>query len=223
MTSFVGSPGHQHPQYYNNVISSVCNHSGNSEGLAIESPTSIRLCLMILFRFCSYLCCLSMGDSFYLRLCFELQNVTLMQNSIAYRIRWWCDEAKNVVDCSYFINFEGFMIATPIHWNMLMVVNHMRFLSWIYKCSMFVKLYVTVMYQWVYGNSIPSTLRIVYSSGPLYGIIYVYWYGSPTGYPYTIILFPMFNTSTVTFFLTVSKLLPRGSREAQLPPPPRKF
>ena len=46
---------------------------------------------------------------------------------------------------------------------------------------MFVKLYVTVMYQCVYGNLIPIMLRKVYLSEPPYGIIYVYWYGSPTG------------------------------------------
>ena len=32
-----------------------------------------------------------------------------------------------------------------------------------------------------------------------------------------------FNTSTVTFFLAVSNLLPRGSREPQLPPSPPKM
>ena len=32
-----------------------------------------------------------------------------------------------------------------------------------------------------------------------------------------------FNTSTVTFSLTVSILLPRGSREAHVPPSPRKL
>ena len=39
VTSFVESPGHQHPQYCNN----------QSEGLAIDSPTSTRLCLVIFF------------------------------------------------------------------------------------------------------------------------------------------------------------------------------
>ena len=67
------------------------------------------------FRFCSYLCCLSMGDSNNFRLCFELQNVTAGQNNIAPRIRSWCDEAKNIIDCSYFFSFEGCMIATQIH------------------------------------------------------------------------------------------------------------
>ena len=72
MTSFIASPGHHHPQYCNNVIHSAYNHLKRSEGLPIESPTSTRLCLLILFRFCSYLCCLSMGDSYNFRLCFEL-------------------------------------------------------------------------------------------------------------------------------------------------------
>ena len=94
MTSFVASPGHQDPQYCNNVIHSVYNHYKRSEGLAIESPISTRFCLMILFRFCSYMCCLSMGDSYNFRLCFELQNVTPGQNNIVPRIRSWCDEAK---------------------------------------------------------------------------------------------------------------------------------
>ena len=87
-----------------------------SEGLTIiESSTSTRLCLMNLFRFCSYLCCLSMVDSFNFRLCFELQNVTPGQNNIAPRIRSWCEEAKNIVDRSYFFNLEGCIIATQIH------------------------------------------------------------------------------------------------------------
>ena len=115
MTSFVMSPGHRRLQYCSNVIRSVYNHSKRSEGLAIESPTSTRLCLMILFSFCSYLCCLSMGGSYNFRLCFELQNVTPGHHNIAPRIQSWCDEAKNIVDCSYFFNFEGCIIATQIH------------------------------------------------------------------------------------------------------------
>ena len=178
MTSFVASPSHQHPQYCNNVIH---NHLKRSEGVVIESPTSTRLCLMILFRFCSYLYCLWMGDSYNFRLCFE-QNVTPGQNNIAPRMVRW---GQNVVDCSYSFNFEGCIIATQIHWTMPMVVNHMPFLSWIYKCSMFVKLCVTVMYQCVYGN-LPIILGIVYLAEPPYGIIYVYWYGSPTGDTYAI-------------------------------------
>ena len=57
---------------------------------------------------------------------------------------------------------------------MLMVVDHMPFFSWVYKRSMFVKRYVTVMYQCVYGNLISIMLRIVYLAEPPYGIIYVY-------------------------------------------------
>ena len=34
---------------------------------------------------------------------------------IAPRIQSWCDEAKNIVDCSYFFNFEGCILATQIH------------------------------------------------------------------------------------------------------------
>ena len=95
MTSFVASPGHQYPQYCNNVIHSVYTIiKKRSEVLAIESLTSTRLCLMILFRFCSYLCCLSMGGSYNFRLCFGLQNVTPWQNNIVPCIRSWCDEAK---------------------------------------------------------------------------------------------------------------------------------
>ena len=75
MTSFVASPGHQHPQCCNNVIHSVYNHKKRSEGLAIESPTSTRLCLMVLFRFCSYLWCLSIGDLYDFRLCFDQNNI----------------------------------------------------------------------------------------------------------------------------------------------------
>ena len=133
MTSFVASPGHQHPQYCNNVIHSVYNHLKRSEGLLIESPTSTRLCLMILFRFCSYLCCLSMGDSYNFRLCFELPtecNSGAKQHCPTHSIvvRW----GQNVVDCFYFFNFWGCIIATQIHWKILLVVNHMQFLSWIY-------------------------------------------------------------------------------------------
>ena len=57
---------------------------------------------------------------------------------------------------------------------------------------MFVELCVTVMYQFVYGNLIPFMLWIVYLAEPPYGIIYVYWYGSPTSDTLAIILFPMF-------------------------------
>ena len=102
--------------------------------------------------------------------------------------RW----GQNVVDCSYFFNFEGCVVAKQIHWKMLVVINNMAFFSCIYKCSMFVKLYVTVMYQCVYGNLIPIMLRLVYLAKAPYEILYVYWYGSPTGDTYTIILFPMF-------------------------------
>ena len=49
------------------------------------------------------------------------------QNNIAPRIQSWFDEAKNIVDCSYFFNFEGCVIATQIHWKMLMVVDDMPF------------------------------------------------------------------------------------------------
>ena len=115
MTSFVASPGHRHLLYCNNVIRSVYNHSKRSEGLAIESPTSTRLCLMILFRFFSCLCCLSMGGSYNFRLWFKLHNVTPGQHNIAPHIQSWCDEAKNIVDCSYFFNFEGCIMATQIH------------------------------------------------------------------------------------------------------------
>ena len=87
-----------------------------------------------------------------------------------------CSRDQNIVGRSYFFNFECCIIATQIHWKMLIVVNHMPFLFWIYKCSMFVTLYVTAMYQCVYGNLIPIMLRIVYLAGPPYGIIYVYWY-----------------------------------------------
>ena len=39
-------------------------------------------------------------------------------------VRW----GQNIVDCSYFFNyFEGCVIATQIHWKMLMVVDHMPF------------------------------------------------------------------------------------------------
>ena len=98
-----------------------------------------------------------------------------------------------------------------------MVVDHVPFFSRVYKRSMFVKLYVTMMYQCVYGNLISIMLRIVYLAEPPYGIIYVCWYGSPTRWnvPNHVIsnvlkktkLFS-FNTSTVTFFLAVSNLLP---------------
>ena len=43
--------------------------------------------------------------------------------------------------------------------------------SWVYKRSMFVKLYVTVMYQCVYGNLISIMLRIVYLVEPPYGTL----------------------------------------------------
>ena len=48
------------------------------------------------------------------------------------------------------------------------------------------------MYQCDYGSLIPIMLQIVYLAEPPYGIICVYWYGSPTGDTYAIILFPMF-------------------------------
>ena len=56
---------------------------------------------------------------------------------------------------------------------MLMVVDHMRLFTWVYKRSMYVKLYVTVMYQCVYGNLISIMLRIIYLAEPPYQIIYV--------------------------------------------------
>ena len=88
---------------------------------------------MILFRFCSNFCCLSMGDSYNFRLCYELPtecNSGAKQHCPTHSIvvRW----GQNVVDCSYFFNFGGCIIATQIHWKMLLVVNHMPFLSWIY-------------------------------------------------------------------------------------------
>ena len=36
---------------------------------------------------------------------------------------------QNIVDCSYFFNFEGCVIATQIHWKMQMVVDHMMMTS----------------------------------------------------------------------------------------------
>ena len=65
---------------------------------------------------------------------------------------------------------------------------------------MFVKLYVTVMCQCVYGNLKSIMLRLVYLAEPPYGILYVYWYGSPTGDTYPIILFPMFKKKTAIQF-----------------------
>ena len=56
-----------------------------------------------------------MGASYNFRLCFELQNVTPGQHNIAPRIQSWCDEAKNIADCSYFFNFEGCILDTQIH------------------------------------------------------------------------------------------------------------
>ena len=46
-----------------------------------------------------------------------------------------------------------------------------RHFSWVYKRSMFVKLYVTMMYQCVYGNLISIMLRIVYLAEPPYGTL----------------------------------------------------
>ena len=76
--------------------------------------------------------------------------------------------------CSWlFMLFLLFQLIHQIHRKMLMVVNHMPFLSWISKCSMFVKLYVTVMHQCGYGNLIPIMLRIVYLAEPSYRTIFV--------------------------------------------------
>ena len=190
MTSFVASSGHQHPQYCNNVIHSVWSLK-RSEGQAIESPTSIRLCLMILFRFCSYLCCLSMSDSYNIRLCIELQNVTPGQNNIAPRIRSRCDEAKYSWLFLLFQLRRLYNSYTDPLKNANGCRSYVIFL-WVYKRSMFVKLYVTVMYQCVYCNLISIMLRIVYLAEPPYGIIYVYWYRSPACDTYAIILYPMF-------------------------------
>ena len=146
---------------------------------------------MILFRFCSYLCCLSMGDSYNFGLFLATEcNSWAKQYCPTHLIvvRW----GQNIVDCFYFFNFEGSVIATQIHWKIPMVVDHMPFFSWVYKRSMFVKLYLTVIYQCIYGILIPIMLRIVYLEEPPYGIIYVYWYRSQTGDTYAIILFPMF-------------------------------
>ena len=192
MTSFVASPGHRHLHYCNKVIRSVYNHSKRSEGLAIESPTSTRLCLMILFIFCSYLCCLSMGGSYNFRLCFELKNVTPGQHNIAPRIQSWCDEAKKYSWLFLFFQLRRLYNSYTDPLKMLMVVDHMPFFSWVYERSTFVKRYVTAVYQCVYDNSIAIMLRIVYLAEPPYGIIYVYWYRSPTGDTYAIVLFPMF-------------------------------
>ena len=75
---------------------------------------------------------------------------------------------------------------------------------------MFVKLYVTVMYQYVYGNLISIMLRIAYLAEPPYGIIYVSWYGSPISDTYAIILFPIFKKDkALKFQHRYSNLLPR--------------
>ena len=75
---------------------------------------------------------------------------------------------------------------------------------------MFVKLYLTVIYQCIYGILIPIMLRIVYLEEPPYGIIYVYWYRSQTGDTYAIILFPMFKkNNAIQFQHKHSNLLPR--------------
>ena len=142
-------------------------------------------------------------------------------------LRW----RQNVVDYSYFFNFEGYIIATQIHWKMLMVVNHMPFLSWISKCSMFVKLYAAMMYQRVYGNfNTHYASNSIFSGATLRDYICLMvritnrWYIRNhfiSNVLKTTKLF-IFNTSTVTFFLAVSNLLPSGSGEAQLPPSSQK-
>ena len=168
MTSFVASPGHQDPQYCNNVIHSVCNLN-IKQGLKVwllkvRYRPGCASWFFDFFRFCSYLCSLQFQILLWITECNTWAKQHCPTHSIV--VRW----GQNGVDCSYFFNFDCSIIAKQIHWKMLMVVNHIPFLSWIYKCSMFMKLYVTVMYQYVYGNLIPIMLWIVYLAGHLMGL-----------------------------------------------------
>ena len=132
-----------------------------------------------------------MSDSYSIRLCIELQNVTPGQNNIAPRIRSRCDEAKY---SWLFLLFQLRRLYNS-YTDPLKNANGCRsyvIFPWVYKRSIFVKLYVTVMYQCVYCNLISIMLRIVYLAEPPYGIIYVYWYRSPACDTYAIILYPMF-------------------------------
>ena len=84
---------------------------------------------------------------------------------------------------------------------------------------MFVKLYVTVMCQCVYGNLISIMVRIVYLADPPYGTLCLLiqitnrWYIRNHFISNVLKKTKLFsfNTSPVTFFLAVSNLLPRGS------------
>ena len=195
---------------------------------------------MILFRFCSCLCCSSMGDLYNFRLCFELQNITPGQNKL---FRQCClttlpqafDRDAMRPKCSWlFLLFQLRRLynsyTDPLKNANGCQLYAVSFLN-IYSCSMFVELCVTVIYQCVYGNFIPTMLRIVYLAKPPYGIICLLvritnqWYVRNNFISYVLKKTKLFsfNTSTVTFFLNVSNLLPRGSREAQLPPSPRKL
>ena len=118
---------------------------------------------------------------------------------------------------------------------MLMVVDHIPFFSWFYKRAMFVKLYVTVVYKCVYGNLISFRFEYYIYRIHLTGL-YLFtgtdhrlritnrWYVRNHVISNVLKKTKLFsfNTSTVTFFLAVSNLLPRGSQEPQLPPSPRK-
>ena len=150
MTSFVASPGHQHPQYCNNVIHSVYNHKKRSEGLSgyWKSETDQALPFQILFVFVLVIngWFIQFHTLFWGTECNSLAKQHCPTHSIV--VRW----GQNRVDCSYFFNFEGCILATQIHQKMLMVVDHMTFFSWAYTRSTCAKLYVTLMYQCVYGN-----------------------------------------------------------------------
>ena len=141
-----------------------------------KSDIDHRLCLVILYRFCSYLCCLSMRDSYNFRLCFELQNVTPGQNNMPHAF----DRGAMRPKCSWlFLLFQHRMLYNS-YTEPLKNANGCQSYAvsfvgiYIYICAMFVKLYVTMMHQCVYGNLIPIMLRIVYLAEPPYGIIYVY-------------------------------------------------
>ena len=162
MTSFVASQGHQHPQYCSNVIHSVYIWSSKKVWRSGYWKSAIEGTASWFF-------------SDFVRICAVYQWVIHIISDfvLSYKYNSWAKQhcpthsveerwGQNVVDCSCFLNFEGCIIATQIHWKMLMVVKHIPFLSWIYNCPMFVKLYVTVMYQCVYGHLIPIMLRIVY-------------------------------------------------------------
>ena len=108
---------------------------------------------------------------------------------------------------------------------MLMVVDHMPF-YWIYVCETVLHRDVSVC-LWQFNIHYASDS--IFSGANLRDYISLLiritnrWYLRNHFIPNVLKKTKLFSFNTVTFFLAVSNLLPRGPREPQLPPSPRKL